>query len=67
MPKYSVYMYCVGYALELFSFLSLADLEEGYRGCKPPPPFQITKIKQKIEDNPFEKEDERKSCMHMVI
>ena len=34
-----------------------------------PPPFQISKIKesnktkQKIEDNPLEKEEERKSCM----
>mgnify|MGYP003688468455 CR=1 FL=1 len=33
------------------------------------PPFEISKIKesnktkQKIEDNPLEKEDERKSCM----
>ena len=36
---------------------------------KLPPPFQISKIKesnktkQKIEDNPLEKEEERKSCM----
>ena len=34
-----------------------------------PPPFQISKIKernktkQKVEDNPLEKEEERKSCM----
>ena len=38
-----------------------------YGGCNPP--FQISKIKesnktkQKIEDNPLEKEEERKSCM----
>ena len=40
----------------------------GYGGCNPPP-FQISKIKesnktkQKIEDHPLEKEEERKSCM----
>ena len=40
----------------------------GYGGCIPPS-FQISKIKesnktkQKIEDNPLEKEAERKSCM----
>ena len=39
----------------------------GLRGLQPP--FQISKIKesnkteQKIEDNPLEKEEERKSCM----
>ena len=42
-----------------------------YRGggvTTPPPLFQISKIKecnkteQKIEDNPLEKEEERKSC-----
>ena len=38
-----------------------------YGGCTPP--FQISKIKernktkQKVEDNPLEKEEERKSCM----
>ena len=41
----------------------------GLKGLQPPPPFQISKIKksnktkQKIEDNPLEKEEERKSCM----
>ena len=51
---------------------TLADLEGeggggGYGGCNPP--FQISKIKesnktkQKIEDNPLETEEERKSCM----
>ena len=44
-----------------------ADLEGGYGSTTPP--FQLPKIKeinktkQKIEDNPFEKEEERKSCM----
>ena len=39
----------------------------GLRGLQPP--FQISKIKesnktkQKIDDNPLEKEEERKSCM----
>ena len=50
---------------------TLADLEGGggYGGCHPPPPFQISKTKesnktkQKIEDNPLEKEEERNSCM----
>ena len=38
-------------------------------GVATPPPFQISKIKesnktkQKIEDHPLEKEEERKSCM----
>ena len=48
--------------------LTLADLEGGgYGGCNPPP-FQISKVKeinktkQKIEYNPLEKEEERKSC-----
>ena len=50
---------------------TLADLEGG-RGVTrvaPPPSFQISKIKesnktkQKIKDNPLEKEEERKSCM----
>ena len=46
---------------------TLADLEGGLRGLLPP--FQISKIeesyktKQKIEDNPLEKEEERKSCI----
>ena len=48
---------------------TLADLDGGggLRGLQPP--FQISKIKksnktkQKIEDNPLEKEKERKSCM----
>ena len=41
----------------------------GLRGLQPPPLFQISKIKesyktkQKIEDHPLEKEEERKSCM----
>ena len=49
--------------------LSLADLEGGYGGCNPPPPFQVSKIKesnktkQKIEDNTVEKEEESYSCM----
>ena len=40
----------------------------GLRGLHPPP-FQMSKIKegnktkQKIDDSPLEKEDERKSCM----
>ena len=40
---------------------------EGGGGCNPP--FQISKIKesnktkQKLEDNPLEKEEERNSCM----
>ena len=49
----------------------LADLEGGgLRGLQSPPPpsyFKIikesNKTKQKIEDNPLEKEEERKSCM----
>ena len=38
-------------------------------GVATPPPFKFQKIKesnktkQKIEDNPLEKEEERKSCM----
>ena len=46
---------------------ALADLEGGLQGFQPP--FQILKIKesnkrkQKIGDNPLEKEEERKSCM----
>ena len=49
-------------------YYALADLEGGYGGCTPPP-FQISKIKEsnktkkKMEDNPLEKEKERKSCM----
>ena len=50
------------------------DIISGFRGgvkgvAPPPPSFQISKIKesnktkQKIEDNPLEKEAERKSCM----
>ena len=41
----------------------------GLRGLQPSAPFQISKIKesnktkQKIGDNPLEKEEERKSCM----
>ena len=47
--------------------MSLADLEGGYWGLQLP--FQISKIKKSnktkeiIEDNPLEKEGERKSCM----
>lgn len=46
--------------------IHLADLKGGYRVCNPP--IQISKIKvsiktkQKIEDNPLEKEEEKKSC-----
>ena len=46
---------------------TLVDLEEGLQGLQPP--YQISKIKesnktkQKIEDNPLAKEEERKSCM----
>ena len=48
----------------------LADLELGGGGLRAlQPPFQMSKIKesnkteQKIEDNPLEKEEERKSCL----
>ena len=50
--------------------MALADLEEGrVTGVETPPPFQILKIKksnktkQKIEENPLEKEEKIKSCM----
>ena len=49
--------------------LALADLEGGGVTGLNPPPFQISKIKESnktkqiIEDNPLEKEVERKSCM----
>ena len=48
---------------------TLADLEGANRGCNPPPPlFKFQKYesnitKQNIDDNPFEKKEERKSCM----
>ena len=51
----------------------LADLEGGYGGCNPPPPFKFiyikesNKTKQKIEDNPLENEEERKSCMFYLV
>ena len=44
-------------------------VQRGATGVATPPPFQISKIKeinktrQKIEDHPLEKEEERKSCM----
>ena len=50
----------------LYATILQADLE-GFTGVAPP--FQISKIeesnntKQKIEDNPLEKEEERKNCM----
>ena len=44
-------------------YYALAHLEGGFRGLQPS--FQISKIKERknIEDNPLEKEEERKSCM----
>ena len=46
---------------------NIGGFRGGLRGMQPP--FQILKIKesnktkQKLEDNPLEKEEERKSCM----
>ena len=65
LEKFHVYSL---YILVRIFLLTLADLEGVYGGCTPPP-FKISKIKetnktkQKIEDNPLEKEEERKSCM----
>ena len=48
---------------------NIGGSREGVTGVATPPPFQIlnikesNKTKQNIEDNPLEKEKERKSCM----
>ena len=49
------------------SLLRIGYQERGLRGLQPP--FQISKLKesnktkQKIDDNPIEREEERKNCM----
>ena len=60
-----------GYMERVSKTIALADLEGGLRGLQHP--FQISKIKesnktkQKIEENPLEKEEERKSCIFVYF
>ena len=53
--------------LEMFRTCCIGgSRERGYGGCNPLSNFKIkggNKTKQKLEDNPLEKEEERKSCM----